>query len=844
MQLYKKIKYKFGLLLLAMISSLSVATSCSEEKAGIPGTSSRAGYVTINLSNGLISSRATEADVDALNENAIRSILLCLYPANNPSGLPAVVERFSGIDAHTFHSVSLRLSKDVVEALYPSGATECHAYAVANLTDDQMNAVTTELSLDEIRKIRVKSDFADMRVKDSFVMDGSTDAVVLTGDHPSTQSATGSIRLQRVASKVTIAASIVDDVNVGEGETAEVWHPNKEGIFVTITNGVMAANVTPAELPDDPSDYYSTSTSAADKNHRQRPLNFSNVSTGYPYLLDSPFYTYPNKWYGNQSENMTYMTLMVPWQKEGEANYRNCYYMVPVTKNVVQIVRNTSYRVNINVNMLGSFNPDEPLELTDLSYTAVDWGRVPIDVTVDDYRYLVVNQNTFTMNNVEDIFIPAYTSHPVTITDVKVKYYRYNLSKAGIETGITVTKQQYDNTTREDDGQTKEEFYSYNFVNPSQDAIGGNVNTGVNFRHPLVVWDLWETVKVNVGRPWSPVYEDRDQEVEMTTDTDFENSSYFYKKSDPVVNAYSRYEIEITFCHTDKISADGKTDPNYTRTVNITQYPAMYISTTQNFRNNGSSATARQGNTYINGNQSSDQPGWLRMAGKYSESSTTNSNPNQYVIHVTQLDASDNYIIGDPRVKQYTDLYGWNFTYNRKEYTFSKGGEAPRTNWKEVKDLDGNERRLMYYYPTDASMDKSRWIAPVLRVASSYGVCSTSNTYDDDKARCAGYQEMYYPAGRWRIPTVAEIEFISNLSGKGIIPYLFDDGTTYMSAQGPVTVGGTNLKPGTGTTASVRCVYDEWYWGDDIIKTGNKDVPGSIPFTWGDRIMTNPNPTN
>ena len=41
--------------------------------------------------------------------------------------------------------------------------------------------------------------------------------------------------------------------------------------------------------------------------------------------------------------------------------------------------------------------------------------------------------------------------------------------------------------------------------------------------------------------------------------------------------------------------------------------------------------------------------------------------------------------------------------------------------------------------------------------------------------RCAGYQEAGYPAGRWRVPTMAEINYIVQLSGWGVIPSLFSE---------------------------------------------------------------------
>ena len=140
--------------------------------------------------------------------------------------------------------------------------------------------------------------------------------------------------------------------------------------------------------------------------------------------------------------------------------------------------------------------------------------------------------------------------------------------------------------------------------------------------------------------------------------------------------------------------------------------------------------------------------------------------------------------------------------------------------------------------------------------------------YTQAKERCAAYQESGYPAGRWRLPTVAEIDFILSLSESTTqhIPTLFDPGydnngywaeywagggwayvgkTSYMTSGGkPVKAFDFSDVPSTGSVTKthddvtytvdrsedyyrtnynstnrnnlvwVRCVYDIWYWGD------------------------------
>ena len=107
------------------------------------------------------------------------------------------------------------------------------------------------------------------------------------------------------------------------------------------------------------------------------------------------------------------------------------------------------------------------------------------------------------------------------------------------------------------------------------------------------------------------------------------------------------------------------------------------------------------------------------------------------------------------------------------------------------------------------------------------------------KKRCASYQEDGYPAGRWRLPTKAELEFIFYLSNKGKVPTLFVSSMDYWCAHGYANPGDDGYADmgyrtyynDRSNTISVRCVYDDWYWGSDpVLKTEEE----KSRFTWGD----------
>ena len=119
--------------------------------------------------------------------------------------------------------------------------------------------------------------------------------------------------------------------------------------------------------------------------------------------------------------------------------------------------------------------------------------------------------------------------------------------------------------------------------------------------------------------------------------------------------------------------------------------------------------------------------------------------------------------------------------------------------------------------------------------------------------RCASYQENGYPAGRWRLPTTAEVLFIVDLQVKGAIQKLFVN-SWYFSATHEIQytdgsnpqiqdINRNNIINNSTNRCSVRCVYDEWYWGSEQEAQRNTTIndPNNgdyYYFTWGDKEIT------
>lgn len=275
-----------------------------------------------------------------------------------------------------------------------------------------------------------------------------------------------------------------------------------------------------------------------------------------------------------------------------------------------------------------------------------------------------------------------------------------------------------------------------------------------------------------------------------------------------------------------------KDNAAYFKDITVIQYPSMYIEAISNTDNGVLYYSyyygyMLSGNVYINNgryarpNNMPSADRWRLVVGIDPDdigSATGNNNPNKYKITSSVLDPSLGFVLGDPRTE----------VINNPEYTFAS---APS--------IEGTNRTLQYYYPTEhnpgdeASSRTYNMVAPSFINASSFGKCGPAMTYDEAVRRCAAYQEDGYPAGRWRLPTRAELQYITTMSANSLIPQLYNDtadgvSSIYWSAHGLKTITNGVVYDNDGTLGWVRCVYDEWYWGK------NRAV-NTTSFTWGDK---------
>ena len=751
-----------------------------------------------------------EEGVDVLlHENLLSTVDLFFYPGNEVTS-DAVYHVFKSYGKGKLKSDILRLSVDselINNVLFPSQKqiTQCYVFAVVNYpgtlveTDEQGNDILTGTSLSDLEAITVSTNFITSDTEENshyqskFMMSGSS--VMSLRGRNQILAGSASIELQRYACKMTVGVKVAPQVL----KDSEVWEPMLESMEIYLVDGVKTVCLS-GEMPQDPSDSYFS--------FRNNTMRFTDLD-GNPlfpkdgdYLQTYPFYMYPQRWiYGHtESPNKEpYLKLVLPWKRVvGGYTQKQYYYKVFIPddyreENICRFVRNNWYHLNIDVGILGS-ETDEEKVTPEVTFYVVDWQDKNIVIKNADIgkaRYLSVDRDTTIIYNEPTARLSYVSSHPVSILDGSIRVGRiyYGTKKSGDDLGGTIT------TAGEDDIFPKGTVY-LNFNKDQREAK-------------------------NDGRDW---FEDKESAIEFTHNL---NNNY----KDPTFD-YSYYVIRFVLVHTDHPES-----AQYRKVQTIIQYPGIYLDRTPNpdtiVEKGNDSTTEHGGYVYINAGQYSESD--YEGAGKPAVNlwrvvCYNGGGTDMYKISVTVLPPDQDgtgFVIGDPRSTT-SVIYHPNIEYVQARYIKADGTVSGPE----------DKRNLEVYYPTDETSRTENMIAPAYRISTKLSGTYTNTKISKEQAlyRCAAFQENGFPAGRWRLPTMAEISFSSQLSANNVYDPQFSK--EYWSANGVVYVddasGSVTPRP-NATEAFVRCVYDSWYWGDDRV-LDSEGLP-SI-FAWGDVYET------
>ena len=744
-------------------------------------------------------------------ERLLTRLDIFLYPAGSETCV--FYKHVSGLNNTSgSERVPVYVSEEIAARLFPDGVTTCDVYVVANMPDNVV--FKGDETVEKIKEIAIRSEeFKEVVASDgSFVMpekfimasydeNSRTDICKVTknGDN-----ITGAVPLKRAASKITMTILVpqflkVEATDASSGEVKEeIWRPYfidpenpQRGInsmHIGLHKGLLQTMV-----GDDNVIHNTEVTGDADRFETLYTSKFTYKETiskdfeeggqtvqknYYRYSCDVSFYSYALDWVGQDNDvQAPYFTLMIPWKRDVDTRFTTYYYQVVVNGKTKKVDRNYWYDMYLNIGVLGSRIYNEPVELQDMSCYVLDWSDgdagLKEDVNLNEWRYLVIPETYIEMNNTDKGYLPFEASHKVAWT----------LEWPGSLDGLDDIEKYNSNNK-----------YSAYHINCSGKTPVSVQLAGVNNSSFAVSGDeivLTNAIPTNV---YSPIY----------------------------------YHLKVWLDLTPNGVLDTD-EQSFVERVVFVQYPPIYIIPSQSasqsvFVNKYNKHSSNI--TYNNGKYVLAQcPG------------TSDSGDHMYVINVSSFNADDKftyrdgkeyaYLIGDPRVKE-SDTYlnddGWDMSGS----------------WQ----ADGSGRKLTYYYPAASNRNGGeeqifQVISPKFRVASFLGGYSNGCTPEGAAMRCASYQEAGYPAGRWRLPTTAEINFVISLQQKGAIQNIFYGGNYYYSSTDQVQNQATiNVRAidwnSSSFTGSVRCVYDEWYWGSEPEARKNTSFSGGYEFTWGD----------
>lgn len=757
--------------------------SCSEDLYDGDGIDGEKGYITLRFSQPQVAvqeTRATEHGDNTLNENNINFVDLYFFPNGKSNEDAVLVEdnhavEFDTSGGDTTYFVKVRTGDTKLNELF--GSTQngsCEVYAVANSRQELPSASTC---LDSLRLRVLRHNFGAQLTQGNFVMQSNPEklATVTLKDG----AATGTIPMTRVAAKLQIYLNVPDTLHVynKDGSGFAVWKSDRSHMSIVFNNGLMDYTLNGKDTSHPDSSFYN---SMQVDMHKYATMTRNTVDYDYSH---TPFYSYPFSWKETDTHVPTFI-IAIPWSKlnpgTGSETYGTpeiTYYQVHPNMLTGKLQSNYFYRMYMKIETVGSTDNTTPVDITPSGYRIQPWGEVKVnthkDVTGDLYRYtyLVVDPTSVVLNNTSSTTL-RYSSSSALTSDTKITQVEYN----SYETPGQVT---HHTLTADDLAKLTTNRYELDYTStPGQIRFTHNVDDGTYAA---------KTITIQVAND--------DGLTELVTITQY---PAIYMHTFPGDNAF----VDGYFSHVlSPASSIGDAISNW--------YSSGYYNSVNygNIRTSGGSYY-----TYYQNTQNVTVP-YGSMVKALAQTSGGIVNNSITEITVTSFNSNNGfyeangtkyyYQIGDPRTNANYSSSDLQPYLTKQEYDNYYG-----VYWLTLTSWGDNAAKIK-----KASNTKTI-IAPQFFVSSGWN-SSTSVTFANAQKRAATYQEAGYSAGRWRLPTEAEIMFITARQREGVIPVLFamDSSSNYWASSGRLYRNGQFYDASSNAQGYMRFVYDTWYWG-------------------------------
>ena len=668
------------------------------------------------------------------------------------------------------------------------------------------------------------------------------------------------IGLSRLAAKLSLEINVAGSVTFG-GET---WTPMLHEIkayYVNALNNLAKVNGVPVRrdtIAVNPTayDYVSYPT--------RYPLdpNPAIADPGLKFTLD-PVYTYPQTWESTDNGE-PYFKIQLPWMGTVLGS-TNVYYKVVVPKpasgTTWTLERNTHYKVSVNLTMLGS--SDDYVEVV-ASYTVTPWSDSGFVGGVDPSvaKFFDVPVTEFEIYSDTDLSVPFSSSSAVQayFTNINYKHYKvgsgvlYNHDFTDNPTSVTLPP------VTNPSAATDPNPYTLSIVGNSV-KLTHNLNSVYTVRNITFVIENLDGRSATVTVHQHPAIEVKSRDA----GTVFVNGHFaralesVHVNGDPTKKLGVGYVLQYnpgrgeTRYHSDDTDFTRVATSDSDETDNNTywyqpadgyaggEHSAPLIIRNVNYGRYG----------YVEGDVNRESALYMVeiIVSAFSEANNTYT---YYEYETGSQQGPNTFVLGDPRVEA-----GNRFTIFKT--TPDRAIDGNHSNYRQgggylyqsstVRNSDGTTVGDAVYKawtrPEEiliASTNKldGRFIAPHLLLSSFFNAQPGALTHEECLKRAATYQEAGYPAGRWRLPTEAEIMFMVQQQQRGVLPRVWAEGSSYWCADGRyVKIANDNTGRVTfyNASSSTKCVnrfvYDLWYWGDE---------PMSDTETyWADMHLVKPN---
>lgn len=868
--------------------------SCTQEIFP-EGNSYGENCIVLNLNSSGMNTKAIDNLMGSDNERLIKRVDCFFFSKDDTTSAYKYYKRINAVNANVTAEIPIYVNEATLNSIFPQGKNTCDVYVIANLPDEI--TLPGNATLGDLRKLQITSEefknIISSGSPESFVMEGKGIAERVN------DSASGDIPLRRAASKLSLSIRLPEYIDVlvfdqfGEPimedgvQKTERYRPH-----ITITEDPAEPSNTLIDIDDVSVGFHNGVSKTylhgeydiASKESFETgdTYSFTYKSTSvdkegknqYLFECDVDYYSYYTKWEHGDHE-APFLSLVIPWKKDGDGSYTTYFYQVMINSANKVLMPNNWYDLTLNVGVLGSTVETVPVVLDKLSYYVLNWTTLQTtdehleeEVKIFEWQYLMIPETRVEMNNVITGELLYEASH-------SVKYILEWPTDDAIREGFDALEEY-----------NKGGYAAY-YINCSE-------------RVP---------VAKDISTYLAAAFEISADETSLKF-TYPEESLKDEKIYSPV---YVHLKVWLDVDGQDDEGPSSAVEEEFTEYITFVYYPNMYIiPDPSNVRS-----------VFVNGvkhQNSSDNTGWYIVYNGHSlgnasglKDSGDNANYSMYTIVVTSFEEEDEdiepeemknrfigprlndagdittpiegncttypFLIGDPRQRDIDIELDNGAAHKMEDYWFGNikdnttNNSNTQTETYVIKtDANGNvirkdgkiqydsSRSLKYYYPTANVGYSFQVVAPKFKIVSYNSASRSYGTAEGAAMRCATLQEDGYPAGRWRLPTIAEIQYIIKLQNEGAIQKIFTSSsssyataTSYTNTNNDVvrvtlTSGGNGDTDRDGLTfgektdrISVRCVYDEWFWGSAREAKENPEADSTPDngdeylFTWGDK---------